>query len=197
MCPLLRQARLRRMSDPNTVNNPRFERRVPEGDDRERLVCPDCNFVFYENPKIVVGSVVYLEDRILLCRRAIEPRAGYWTLPAGYLELGESAEAGARREAQEEARAEIGIEQLLGVYSIPRINQVQLIYRARLLDPDVSAGPESREVGLFLWDGIPWDEIAFPSVHWALGHYAETQDQRAFAPRKNPEGASGTMPHGV
>ncbi len=195
--PAPRRVRLLCMSDPNTVNSTRFERRIPEGDDRERLVCADCNFVLYENPKIVVGSVVYLEQRILLCRRAIEPRAGYWTLPAGYLELGESAETGARREAQEEARAKVEIEQLLGVYSIPWINQVQLIYRARLLDPEVSAGPESQEVGLFLWDEIPWDEIAFPSVHWALGHYAETRDQTAFAPRSNPEGASGNMPHGV
>lgn len=174
-------------------NGERFTRRVPQGDDRQRLVCDDCGFVLYENPKIVVGAVVHRGDRIVLCRRAIPPRLGYWTLPAGYLELGESPEAGARREAWEEARADIEIEQLLGVYAITRISQVQLIYRARLRDSRVEAGPESAEVGLFRWDEVPWDAIAFPSVHWALGDYRETRGEAAFAPRRNPEGATGDM----
>ena len=137
-------------------------RRIPDGDDRERLVCPDCGFISYENPKVVVGSVALWDGRILLCRRAIPPREGYWTLPAGYLETGETTEAGAAREAWEEARAEIEIETLLAVYNIPRISQVQLIYRAALANPDVSPGPESHEVGLFDWADIPWDDIAFP-----------------------------------
>jgi ADP-ribose pyrophosphatase YjhB (NUDIX family) len=165
-----------------------FTRRVPEGDDRRRLVCDACGFIQYENPQIVVGSVASWGDRILLCRRAIAPREGFWTLPAGYLELGESAEAGAVREAWEEARAELEIDQLLAVYSITRISQVQLIYRARLKTPAIEPGPESREVGLFRLDEIPTDRIAFPSVHWALRDYRETLDQAVFAPRSNPAG---------
>lgn len=163
-----------------------FEQRRPAGDDRERLVCRDCGFINYQNPKIVVGSVVLWEEKLLLCRRAIEPSLGYWTLPAGYMELGETADAGARREAWEEARARIEIDQLLAVYSIPRISQVQLIYRARLLDDAVAAGPESSDVGLFAWADIPWESLAFPSVHWALRHHREVAGQEAFVPFSNP-----------
>ena len=166
-------------------------RTVPEGDTHERLVCPDCGFINYENPKIVVGSVATWEDRILLCRRAIEPRTGYWTLPAGYLELNESTPAGARREAREEANAEIAIDALMAIYNIPRISQVQLFYRARLVSPDVSPGIESTEVGLFLWDDIPRADIAFPSVHWALDHFREIGAATEFAVRGNPDGETG------
>jgi len=119
------------MASPPTARGPTVLL-VPDGDNRERQVCPDCGFVNYENPKIVVGSVVVWEDRILLCRRAIDPRHGYWTLPAGYMELNESAAQAAAREAWEEAQAAITIDGLLAVYSIPRISQVQLIYRAHL-----------------------------------------------------------------
>lgn len=181
------------MTTPDDEPGKGFQRRVPDGDDRERLVCGDCGFIHYENPKVVVGAVVARGDEILLCRRAIEPRKGFWTLPAGYLELGESAAEGARREAWEEARAEIEIDQLLAVYSIRRISQIQLIYRARLLSEAVSAGPESEEVGLFGWSEIPWDEIAFPSVHWALNDHASLRDSVVFAPRSNPEDASGDL----
>lgn len=170
-----------------------FVRKVPEGDDRERLVCPDCGFVNYENPKIVVGSVAVWEDKVLLGRRSIHPRRGFWTLPAGYLEQHESAADGALREAWEETRARIEIDQLLAVYSIPRISQVQLIYRARLLSPDVSPGEESLEVGLFDWDRVPWDELAFPSVGWALNHHREVAGEAVFAPRGNPAGQTGNM----
>lgn len=179
------------MSAPDTEKP--FARQVPEGDDRERLVCQDCGFVYYQNPKIVVGSVVEHEGRILLCRRAIPPRVGYWTLPAGYLEEGEAAETGARREAWEEATADIAIDQLLAVYSILRISQVQLIYRATLNDPTVAAGPESQEVAFFARDALPWDELAFPSVHWALRHHEETRGQPVFAPRRNPPESTGAM----
>jgi ADP-ribose pyrophosphatase YjhB (NUDIX family) len=165
--------------------------RIPEGDTRERRVCAECGFIAYENPKVVVGSVVTLEDRILLCRRAIEPRLGYWTLPAGYLELNESTAAGAEREAYEEARARIAIEGLLAVYDIPRISQVQVIYRARLADPHVEPGPESLEVRLFRWDEIPWDDLAFPSVHWALGHFRDWRDTGDDRTRANPPGKTG------
>lgn len=158
------------MSSETKRRGPRL-RLVPSGDERERLVCPECDFVAYENPKIVVGSVATHDDRILLARRAIEPRRGFWTLPAGYLELGESPEAGARREAMEEASASIVIEGLLAVYTITRISQVQIFYRASLLEPTVAAGIESLEVGLYRYSDIPWRELAFPSVHWALHHH--------------------------
>jgi ADP-ribose pyrophosphatase YjhB (NUDIX family) len=168
-----------------------FVQKIPEGDTRPRLVCDTCGFIRYENPKIVVGAVVGHEGRILLCRRAINPRSGFWTLPAGYLELNETTAEGAAREAYEEATARIEIDRLLAVYSIPRISQVQLIYRARLLDPDVKAGPESAEVGLFHWDEIPWEEMAFPSARWALRQYRETEALADFAPLTNPPGEFG------
>ena len=170
-----------------------FVRKVPEGEDQERLVCETCGFIAYENPKVVVGSVATWDDRILLCRRAIEPRTGYWTLPAGYLEQHETAIQGAKREAWEEARAELTIDQLLAVYSIPRISQIQLIFRAQLLSASVAPGPETQVLDLFAWDNIPWEELAFPSVHWALHHYNEVRDQSGFAPRHNPAGELGDL----
>jgi len=159
---------------------------IPDGDNRERKVCPDCGFIAYENPKIVVGSVCHWDERILLCRRAIDPRTGYWTLPAGYLELNEGAQAGAEREAMEEAGVRIAIDGLLAVYDIPRLSQVQLIYRARLYGPELAPGPESLEARLFTWDEIPWPDLAFPSVAWALQHDRECQLSGDFATRRNP-----------
>ncbi|MEQ8354967.1 MAG: NUDIX hydrolase [Kiloniellaceae bacterium] len=173
----------------------RFERQVPEGDDLARLVCRDCGFINYENPKIVVGSVAAWEGRLLLCRRAIEPRRGFWTLPAGYLELNEAAADGAKREAWEEARARLEIDQLMAVYSIPRISQIQLIYRAQLTTPEIAAGPETMELDLFEWETIPWDHLAFPSVYWALADYRELRGQTGFAPRGNPPGEDGGLSH--
>lgn len=167
------------MSGPNVVM-------VPEGDNRERHVCPDCGFIDYRNPLVVVGAVCLWEDKILMCKRAIEPRKGYWTLPAGYMELNESTEQGAMREALEEACARIKIRRLLAVYNIPRISQVQLMYIADLVDPEIDAGVESEAVALMTWDEIPWDDLAFPTVRWALKHYresAETVDERTRQPR--------------
>jgi ADP-ribose pyrophosphatase YjhB (NUDIX family) len=161
-------------------------RGIPEGDNRERMICADCGYILYDNPKIVVGSVPRWGEQVLLCRRAINPRPGFWTLPAGYLELNEATTAGAEREAWEEAQAKIEIEGLLAIYDIPRISQVQLIYRARLVDAAVAAGPESLEVGLFGWDEIPWDEIAFPSVRWALHHEREARATGDFTARSAP-----------
>ncbi len=181
------------MSAPGPEKKTRFVREIPDGDDRPRLVCGDCGFVQYENPKVVVGSVAAWEDRILLCRRAIDPRTGFWTLPAGYLELGESAAEGALREAWEEARARLTLDQLLAVYSIPRLSQIQLIYRARLDTREVAPGPESLETRLFLWEEVPWDDLAFPSVHWALRDFRDLRGQAAFAPRGNPEGETGDI----
>lgn len=160
---------------------------VPPGEDRERLVCPDCSYIAYENPKIIVGAVVTDgEGRFLLCRRAIEPRKGFWTLPAGFMELGETTEQGAAREAMEEAGARIAIDALLAIYNIPRISQVQMIYRATLSDPAIAAGPESLEVAMLTWGQIPWDELAFPSVVWALHEWRGRQGQSGFAPGTNP-----------
>lgn len=169
---------------------PRFVRRIPEGDDRERLTCPDCGHVAYENPKVVVGSVVAEGDTVLLCRRAIEPRSVYWTIPAGYMELGETVEEGARREAWEEARARIALEGVLAVYSIARIGQVQVIFRARLDQPGFEPGPESLEVRRFAWAEIPWDDIAFPSVRWAL--HAWREGAAGMVATNPPEDARGT-----
>lgn len=164
-----------------------FAQQIPDGEDRERRVCQTCGFIDYVNPRIVAGVVAHRDGRILLCKRAIEPRKGYWTLPAGFMELGESVEEGAAREAREEANAELKLEALLAVYSIPRIGQVQIFYRAALQN-EPSPGPESTDVMMVTWDEIPWKELAFPSVKWALEHYRESISQAAFAPFANPEG---------
>ena len=168
-----------------------FVRRIPEGDERHREVCADCGFINYENPKIVVGSVCTWGEKILMCRRAINPRKGHWTLPAGFLELHETPEAGAAREAWEEARARIEIDHLLAVYTIPRISQVQLMFRAKLSSEKIEPGPESLDVGLFRFDDIPWDDLAFPSVRWALHHYVKTRSLHDFTAFTNPEGETG------
>lgn len=160
----------------------RFRRRVPEGDNRERLVCEDCGFIHYVNPRIVVAAVCTYEDRLLLCVRDIEPRRGYWTIPAGFLEEGEDPEEGARREAWEEAFARIEIRDLLGVYAVPRISQVHLVYRARLLDPAVRAGDETSEARLVRWEDVPWERLAFPTIERALRHFRAVSDRESIAP---------------
>lgn len=172
------------MSEP--VPPLRFQRSVPPGDERERLVCGDCGWIHYVNPKIVVGAVVTYGEQFLLCRRAIEPRSGFWTIPAGYMEEGESAEAGAAREVWEEALARVSLDALLAVYSIPVISQVQLIYRGTLSEPVFGVGLESLDVRLFDWSEIPWDELAFPSVTWALQHFRSVQGAIAFPPFTAP-----------
>lgn len=174
-------------------------REVPDGDNRERLICRDCGFISYDNPKIVTGSVVVWPEsgEILLCRRAIEPRSGFWTLPAGYLELGETTEQGAIREAAEEACAGIVIERLLAIYNVPRISQVQTIYRAQLRTPEIAVGEETLEVGMFAWDDIPWDDLAFPTVVWALRHYWQSRDSQTFAPFANPDGENADFKPGM
>lgn len=165
-----------------------FRREIPAGDTHERDVCATCGFINYVNPKIVTGSIVRHRGKIMLCRRAIEPRVGYWTLPAGFMEVGETAEQAAMREAKEEANAEIVIDRLLAVYTIPRIAQVQIMYLAHLAEEGFSAGPESLEVMLAGWDEIPWNEIAFPSVTWALTQYRSIEGLESFAPFSNPPG---------
>ncbi len=165
-----------------------FIRRIPEGDTHERQVCTTCGFIAYENPKIVVGSVVVHDDRVLMCRRAIEPRHGYWTLPAGYLELYETTAEGACREALEEAGAVIELDGILAVFDVSRIGQVQIMYRARFVNdaPDIAAGVESLAVAMFAWDEIPWQDIAFPTVVWALEAWRQGRDQPLAVPAGNP-----------
>lgn len=170
--------------DPLTADLP-FSVRIPDGDNRPRNVCDTCGFIAYVNPKIVVGAVAASGGRILLCRRAIDPRKGHWTIPAGFLEEGESLEQGAAREAREEANAEIAIDALLAVYSVPHISQVQIFYRAALLT-GATPGIESLETRLFAWDDIPWNDLAFPSVHWALHAYRSVLGKAEFAPFGNP-----------
>lgn len=179
---------------PKTSGMTSFTRSIPEGDTMERAVCTACGFIAYENPKVVTGSVVVHLNQVLLCRRAIEPRRDWWTLPAGYLELAETVEQGAIREAWEEAEARIALDGVLAIYSLSRIGQVQIIFRARFEDaPSFAAGPESLEVGLFDWDRIPWDRIAFPSVRWALDAWHAVGTGALGAPAGNPP----EDPHGT
>ena len=154
--------------------------RVPQGDNLPRHVCDACGTIHYQNPRMVVGCIVEHGDRVLLCRRGIEPRHGYWTVPAGYMENGESTFQGALRETLEEANARVEIDSLYALYNISHINQVYLLFRARLLDPNVSPGAETLEVGLFAESEIPWDRIAFASVRNALVHYYEDRKKGSY-----------------
>jgi ADP-ribose pyrophosphatase YjhB (NUDIX family) len=144
---------------------------IPAGDNRARLVCPDCGYIEYANPKVVVGAVCSWQSSILLCKRAIAPARGLWTIPAGYMELGETSAEGAAREVWEEARARVVIDGLLGIYEIPHISQVHIIYRAAMTVADCAAGEESEAAALFAWQDIPWDQLAFPSVRWSLEQF--------------------------
>ena len=151
--------------------------RVPDGDHLPRYVCLSCGTIHYQNPRLVVGCVPEYEGKILLCRRAIEPRKGLWTLPAGFMENGESLQAAAARESMEEALAKVEIGSLVAIVHVLHAHQVHVMFRARLLDPEVGAGPESLEVALFDEPDIPWQEMAFKSVEFALKRYLE--DRRA------------------
>lgn len=157
--------------------------RVPPGDSLERAVCDSCGHIQYVNPKIVVGCLPVYGERILMCKRAIEPRLGLWTLPAGFMEMDESAAEGAAREALEEANARVEIEDLYTVYSIPHISQVYMMFLARLVDPAVSPGVESLEVRLVTEAEIPWDQLAFAMVKRTLTHFLEDRRTGVFVPR--------------
>ncbi|MGZ5047353.1 MAG: NUDIX hydrolase [Usitatibacter sp.] len=157
--------------------------RVPEGDTFMRAVCDACGMIHYQNPKVVVGCIPVHGDRILICKRAIEPRYGLWTLPAGFMENEESASEGAAREALEEANARVEIEDLYTVYSIPHISQVYMMFRAKLLDTDYAPGTESLEVKLVREDEIPWDQLAFAMVRRTLEHFLEDRKRGVFVPR--------------
>jgi ADP-ribose pyrophosphatase YjhB (NUDIX family) len=145
--------------------------RVPPGDSLPRHVCDACHAIHYQNPRMVVGCIAEWEDRILLCRRGIEPRHGLWTVPAGYLENGETTSQGALRETLEEANARVEIGPLYALYNIPHISQVYILFRARLLDENIKPGAETLEVKLFTEQEIPWDGIAFATIRNALQRY--------------------------
>ncbi len=142
--------------------------RVPEGDNLERFVCDACDTVHYQNPNNVAGAILTWQDRVLLCKRAIEPRYGLWTLPAGFMENNETVAQAAARESMEEANAHCGRLKLFGVFSLPYISQVYMMFSGRLISDQVSPGFESLEVGLFTREQIPWDEIAFPVITHSL-----------------------------
>lgn len=176
------------------------ERRVPTGEDRERWVCPACGTIHYENPRMVVGCIVEDEGRVLLCKRAIEPRYGYWTLPAGFLELGESTVQGAVRETLEEAGARVQVIAPYAHFDIPQIGQAYVFYRARMLAPEFYAGSESLEVKLVAHVDIPWDQLAFPSVRVALELHTQDAGSGRFRMhhgviQREPEGGFSFLDH--
>jgi ADP-ribose pyrophosphatase YjhB (NUDIX family) len=145
--------------------------RVPPGDNLLRYVCTACQAIHYQNPKMVIGCIPEWDDRILLCRRAIEPRHGLWTVPAGFMENGETVAQAALRETLEEANARVELGEMYSVISVPHVNQVHIFYRGRLLDLDFAPGAESLEVELFAESEIPWPEIAFRTISTTLRHY--------------------------
>lgn len=160
-------------------------RHIPPGDDKLRDCCLQCDVVFYQNPNNIVGTLPVFGDRVLLCRRAIEPRLGKWTLPAGFMENGESTLEGAIRETREEAGAQLQPEdcQLYSLFNLPDINQVYLFFLGKLHSADFDPGPESLEVALFREEEIPWDEIAFTVVRRALEQYFDDRRQTLFPVR--------------
>ncbi|MEN3113123.1 NUDIX hydrolase [Uliginosibacterium paludis] len=170
------------------------ETRIPDGDTRPRQVCPACDSVHYVNPKLVVGSLPVWQDKVLLCRRAIEPRRGYWTLPAGFMESDETLAQAAERETLEEACARIELQGLQTIVNIPHINQVHVIYLAGLIGGQFSPGIESLETRLFSEEEIPWGEIAFHSVSLSLKHYFSDRRKGAFLLREETLDAAGNPP---
>ena len=176
--------------------------KIPEGDNRERHVCEYCLTIHYENPRVIAGVLPVYGDQILLCRRAIEPRHGFWTLPAGFLENGESSLQGALRECVEEANAQVVEPQLYALFDIPQINQVYVFYRAEMTEAKFNPTFESSEVALFDEENIPWDELAFPVVELALHHFLDDRQSGNFIvrhdeikrPWKSPRSTSSFKP---
>ncbi len=154
--------------------------RIPEGDNLPRFICDHCDIIHYQNPKLVVGCLPVWNEQILLCKRAIEPSYGLWTLPAGFMENQESLEEAALRESREEANANLDIQNIYSVISLPHINQIYVLYRAKLLDLDFYAGPESLDVQLFNEADIPWEQLAFKTIERTLKQYFEDRKQNAF-----------------
>jgi ADP-ribose pyrophosphatase YjhB (NUDIX family) len=160
--------------------SPRLESRIPEGDSLPRFVCAACGTIHYQNPKVVVGCLPEWEGRVLLCKRAIEPRYGLWTLPAGFLENGETLAAGAMRETLEEAHARVDVGDLYTVISLPQINQVYMMFRANLVDLNFGPGSESLEVALYGEADIPWEALAFRTITRTLRNYFLDRKLGAF-----------------
>ena len=158
---------------------PDFHRTVPAGDHRERDVCTNCGFIHYENPRLIVGTLATWQGRVLLCRRAIEPRSGFWTLPAGFLEQGETTRAGAERETLEESGARVRTTRLLALYDLPHIAQVHLFYLATMDSDALAPGAESLSADLVAREAIPWESLAFPTIEWALRDWLELRDPNA------------------
>lgn len=156
---------------------------IPEGDTRRRFVCAACQTIHYQNPRIVTGCLAIFEDKILLCKRAIEPRLGLWTLPAGYMENGETTTEGALRETLEEANARVDIINLYTLFSLPHISQVYMFFLATLRDLNFSAGLESLDVNLFGEEEIPWQQLAFPIVRDTIKFYLEDRKTNNFPVR--------------
>tara|TARA_R110000772_G_scaffold161502_21_gene272682 strand:+ start:381 stop:947 length:567 start_codon:yes stop_codon:yes gene_type:complete len=153
---------------------------IPPADDRERFVCEGCGYIHYQNPRIIVATLPCYEDKVLLCKRAIEPRYGLWTLPGGFMENGETTHHGALRETREEACAEVELLDIYSLYNLPQINQVHIFFRATMQNLNFSAGAESLEVRLFTEAEIPWDKMAFTPVSETLKHYFEDRKKGAF-----------------
>ncbi|MGH8244876.1 MAG: NUDIX hydrolase [Gammaproteobacteria bacterium] len=153
---------------------------IPPADNRPRHVCPRCKTVHYQNPRIVAGCIPEWQGGVLLCKRSIEPRSGLWTLPAGFMEMGETTVQAAARETLEEANARVQIGELYTVINLPHINQVYMMYRSRLLDLNFSPGSESEDVALFDPEEIPWDRLAFPTIIHTLGFFREDRRLGAY-----------------
>lgn len=162
------------------VCSARLEHVVPAGDDKTRAVCSGCGHVHYVNPKVVTGCIPEWEGRILLCRRGIEPRLGHWTLPAGFLEMGESCMQGAARETMEEARADVDIGPLFSFINVIYIGQIHLFYRAQMRSPHFATTLESTEVMLVEEKDIPWDDLAFATVRYTLRRYFEDRKKESY-----------------
>ena len=155
--------------------------KIPPGDNLPRFVCETCQVIHYINPKIVAGCIPEWEDKILLCRRAIEPRLGHWTFPAGFMEIGESTEQAAIRETMEEAHADVEITSLYAVLSLPRISQVHMVFRGMMRTAEFKPGPESLDVRLFALGDIPWDDLAFPWSMTRLNATSQMPPARTFS----------------
>jgi len=154
--------------------------RVPPGDSLPRYICDSCGEIHYQNPRVVVGTVPEWEGRLLLCRRAIEPRYGYWTLPAGFMENGETVAAGAARETVEEAGARIEMAEAFSMISVPRVNQVHVFFRARVVDAEFRPGAETLEVALLEEAEVPWKDIAFRTVSLTLERWFADRRKGSF-----------------
>ena len=153
---------------------------IPDDDNRHRYICSSCSAIHYQNPKIVAGCIPVWEDQVLLCKRAIEPRYGYWTLPAGFMELGETSLEAGMRETMEEANANVVVDDLFAVFSLPHVGQVYMMFRSRLKNLEFSAGAESLDVRLFNENDIPWNELAFTTIRATLKCYFEDRKSGNF-----------------